>query len=205
MEDRTRMVVGGDGVLKEVPEPWWVERPLTADERTAAEQMLGAARAHQRPASEAEVEEWIITLGTVVASNLPTEEAEIKAMALARLVERVPIGVIRRKQTLRQAARRFKFLPTFQELDSFLSEEAAQYRKGMRRLEELLAGPRPAPVALPTHPAGRMIRDLSPEERDAFFAGLDEKYPGWRKGPAGRMAETCVQPEQSHAPEPADG
>lgn len=159
--------------------------------KEAAGQMLAAAVQHQRPATPSEVEDFVVTLGTIVANTLTAEEAKVKAKALAGLLDDIPVGVIKRKETLKRAGRAFKFLPTFQELDAFLTAESTRFRQGIKRLESVVD----APLALPAPPKperpafalrrqpkpspdAKLLRDMSDDERAEFFARMREKYPG---------------------------
>lgn len=120
--------------------------------------MAAEAELRLAPATEDDLREWLIRLGTTVVGNLGRDEADIKSRGIAHLLENIPLGVTASKDTMRRAARRFKFFPGFQEVDEFLQAEASAFRAHVSRLRHLAN----APLALPA-PAAKP--EVTPEER----------------------------------------
>lgn len=96
-----------------------------------------------RPAETGDIRAWLLALGNAVAasSGLTAAAVEVKLSALLGLLEDYPAGTFS-KAALRCAAKRFKFFPSFAELDDLLAAETAALREKRKRLHAI-ATPRP--------------------------------------------------------------
>ena len=92
-----------------------------------------ATPSHLLPATSELRLQWIASLGSVTASRNQTEAAQTVAN-LEALLPDYPVACFTR-ETLRQAARRFQFMPSYQELEAFLNliatAERYMARKGL--------------------------------------------------------------------------
>lgn len=126
------------------PGPWKppavVSRVMAAEAR---EHLARMSRVQFAPAETDTVKGWLIALGNVVASSsaLTPEDVEVKVSAFLSLLEDYPAGVFT-KATLKRAAQRFTFFPSFGELSKLLDEEEAALNVRRDRLRRIADGAR---------------------------------------------------------------
>ena len=88
------------------------------------------------PAPPGAAQPWLMQLGVLTAGgNVSVADAKLKA-ALYEYHLRQPAFCFS-DSALRDAAARFKFFPSFAELNEFLNEVAAPYREARNRLAEI--------------------------------------------------------------------
>jgi hypothetical protein len=127
------------------PAPWKLPAVLGAAEREEAARALDALAPVLDPAAQATIAPWLNRLGAMVASNMSADEARVKAGLMAsNLAAEFPIGVFT-PETLRAAAREFKWFPSYAELAEYLDREARKLRRLRDRLEAVAGTAKAAP------------------------------------------------------------
>ena len=139
--------------------PWKPPAVITDSMRKDAEQSLPIAQALCDPAPKDRAKQWLATLGTIVAGNMPAAEAQMRLKAYVGLIE-IPAGMMTR-QLLDRAGRRFKFFPSYSELAEFVDEEKHRLEETARRLRIIAEGEKRQ--AIPSRGGGfRQIGDFRP-------------------------------------------
>ncbi len=112
---------------------------VTPGLRAAAERELAALRAHLAPADRERIASWLEALGRLVAkpATMTAAEAAAKVRAYAALLRDTPAGCFT-ADSLRAAARRFVWWPSFAEVASLLDGIAAGLRQRAARCEAIL-------------------------------------------------------------------
>ena len=131
-------VMGTDGFDLR-PGPWQPPAVIPAALAMEARAQLEWLDAHaMQPAETGDIRAWLLALGNAVAasSGLTAAAVEVKLSALLGLLDDYPAGTFS-KAALRRAAKRFKFFPSFAELDDLLAEEAAELREKRKRLHTI--------------------------------------------------------------------
>jgi hypothetical protein len=161
---------GDDDDGAAVPEelPWRPPASVNAALKADAHRSLAQLDAALKPAERQLVKDWLLALGTLCAGQMSAADAKTKIAGYAGLLEHPPLCFTR--ETLRDAARRFKWWPSFAEIAAFLDEIARPTRHLRARVKALTDLPVADPDAVrPT----RRYKDLTPEERakhDAMMA-----------------------------------
>lgn len=142
-----------------------------------AARIVAAMDAKSDLARVTDMEEWLASLGPLVAGNISVEDARAKLAAYCGMLE-YPAACFT-KASLAKAAKRFKFFPTFSELTEFLDAQHADLRVKRQRLEAIVrAAQGNAPKAIAHEPI-----DYSPEAQERVrqwlaAAGMGLKMPG---------------------------
>lgn len=160
-EDRANYVPTADGYAWAPPDE--VPEAVKAE----AGRLIAPLFAALEPASPRLVGDWLARLGVLVAGNLSAADARIKIAAYAADL-RYP-ALCFTDQTRADAAKAFKFFPSFAELSEFLDGIAAPHRTKLHRIRAIAGRP------VRQEPRGRGWGDLSPAERlahDAMMASL---------------------------------
>lgn len=118
---------------------WVLPATITEPDREEARKALGALAAFTGKATRAIVLPWLFRLGATVASQMTADEARVKAeMMASMLIEDYPAGVFT-PETLRAAARAFKWFPAYAELCERLDMEKRKLDRLERRLRAVAA------------------------------------------------------------------
>ena len=137
-----RLVDRGDGHgAVTVGESWRPPRHVGAALKAEAACAFDAAERALAPASAEIMGKWLASLGLLCAGATSAAEARAKIGAYASLMDYPPVCFT--KATLREAGRRFKWLPCFAELTTFLDEIAAPARALRDRLRAIADAPLP--------------------------------------------------------------
>ena len=133
---KTKAVYREDGFdVVEVP---WYPPKLNDAERKEAEDAYKVMAASLEPASDSLKQKWLATLGSLVAGNMPAIEAQARLKAFS-VVWDVPACLLT-KEALRASASRFKWFPSFAELDGFMKELEKPMRTREKRLRIMAYG-----------------------------------------------------------------
>lgn len=166
------------------PKRWQPPAVISADVREEARASLGAVAPLCEPAKRAVVATWVAKLGAMAAGRMSADEAQVKVELLSsELCEEYPVGVFT-PETLRAAARAFKWFPSYAELAEQLDIEARKLKRLRERLETLA---RPATPQPPTREQSTVRAAIRP-------------MPGVRKSdavkaePKPEKASAIVQP-----------
>jgi len=155
-----------------VPSSWTAPATVAADEREAAAELLAWLLRHDVPASRDDMRGFVTMIGMACAGALTKEEATAKTATYLALLDEVPLGVVKRREVERRAARAFKFFPTFQELDAFLVGETKMFRASIKRLQVVVDLPEavkaPRQQLARVNPIQAKIDAMSDAERDAL-------------------------------------
>lgn len=136
-------VYGGDyGV--EFRDRWRCPSVVPLSLRDEANTVLEKARVALTPPTSQDVTKWLVALGLLVASKMTEADARAKVAAFVPLIDH-PAGCFT-SDSLKRAAKRFDWWPSFKELSAFLDAEAKPCRDVVARLE-ILASARPMLVA----------------------------------------------------------
>lgn len=145
LEDRVEGFHGPDGYDIR-PALWKLPATVGTSEREEARQALGAVALLAEPAPQAAILPWINRLGAMVASNMSADEARVKAGLMAsNLAAEFPVGAFT-PETLRTAARAFKWFPSYAELAEHLDREARKLKRLKDRLERVAGADQQAPA-----------------------------------------------------------
>lgn len=157
-------------ILGEPSVEW--QRPALVTETIRHQAGAALAQWSERyaPAPDQAKRDWLVKLGLLVAGTMTEADARVKSAALIDVIDH-PSGCFT-KHSLRRAAERFKFWPSFAELKELLDEELRRQRVFEIRLRALLAPPQ---QAIAPKPAGKQWADMNAEERaehDRLLAGM---------------------------------
>ncbi|MFM2044715.1 MAG: hypothetical protein RLY86_3291 [Pseudomonadota bacterium] len=135
------------------------------------------------PASRDSLKRWLGSLAALVAGNMPIEELQIRAGAYSDLLD-VP-GVLLTKATLKAAAARFRFFPSFEEVNAFFGERTAALRVEMDKCRAL---------ARPKADRVEEWRPPTEDEKEAVAAMLDQAIPNRHQltGARGDVSDVVV-------------
>jgi hypothetical protein len=104
-----------------------VALPVTLEIKAEAERLLAACDAALHPASRDTVTRWLVALGPLVAGNMPLEDVRARVSGYVAVLEAPPMCFTR--NTLKNAAARFKWFPSVAELSTMFGEITAQARE----------------------------------------------------------------------------
>lgn len=156
--------------------------PITARMRDEAMAWLREHDPWIRPASRSGIQDWLIALGLQCASQMPSDEARMRAAAYVSTLSVRP-GYWFTMATLRAAAERFKWFPSVAELVKFLeaatSDRSAQVA-GARRI-----------VDGPSEESERIFRPEPIGERLAAIADSYARHFGAGDPRAIRARQAC--------------
>lgn len=142
---------------------WSPPASVTPDMRDDALATLRRLDVAMAPSPIETTRKWLAALGNLVASRHGASEAQQAVRTYAAMLD-YPASCFTR-DTLRAAARQFKFWPAFAELAEFLDALVADQRALRDRLEALCRLPvSDAPPATKADPA-RSYRDLGAEQQ----------------------------------------
>ncbi len=114
---------------------WHPPALVSAALRAEAKAALTAAKAALEPPARATVGKWLAGLGMLAAGKTDAATASAKLAAYARFLDH-PAACFT-EASLKAAARRFKWFPSFAEIAQFLDEEARPWRDRHSRLDRL--------------------------------------------------------------------
>lgn len=172
-EPKTHAIYPENGGGMDFVRVWQPPMSVTPDMREDALNTLRRLDVAMTVATEDLVRKWLTVLGNLVASRHGADEAHQAVRSYATMLD-YPCSCFTR-DTLRDAAKRFKFWPAFAELAEFLDALVADQRALRDRLEALCRvplsdAPPPANDAL-----APLYRDLDAErqaEHDRLMAGF---------------------------------
>ncbi|HXQ41622.1 MAG TPA: hypothetical protein VN821_10155 [Candidatus Udaeobacter sp.] len=181
-EGTPRLVDRGDGYgATTVGETWRPPSQASPALKAEAARALEAAERALAPASAETMGRWLASLGLLCAGAMAAQEARAKIGAYASLMDYPPACFT--KATLREAGRRFKWLPSYAELAALLDEAAAPARALRDRLRAIAEAPLP-----PAPPTRRALSDAEREEiwrrTEASLASLMAAAETMRRRPA---------------------
>ncbi|QCN95864.1 hypothetical protein D3093_11675 [Azospirillum argentinense] len=131
----------------------------------AREQLARLREVQLAPAELTSIRGWLVALGNAVASSsaLAPEDVEVKIAALLGLLDEYPAGVFTRA-TLKRAAQKFTFFPSFAELSKLLDEEESTLNVKRERLRQIIdAAKRPSGEPEEELPAGPRVLSAETE------------------------------------------
>lgn len=79
------------------------------------------ARSSFQGASEEQIQNWLATLGLLIAGKMDVEDVKMRLFAYSRLMIDIPPELLT-ERSLRKAALKFKWFPSFAELNDFFLE-----------------------------------------------------------------------------------
>jgi hypothetical protein len=147
----------GDTVEKTWVAPSSVDAQVKAEARAKLPNVL-------RLAADAELDtirKWLASLGVMCAGQMSATDAKAKMAVLAPMLKHP--GSSFTEDTLREAARKFKWFPSFAEVDEFLDKKSRPIKALSYRLQRIIAAPERKPQN-----NTKAWRDMTQEERDAF-------------------------------------
>lgn len=121
---------------------WVPPRQITPSLRAQAKAALPTMM--ERASKPAQIEgkqEWLNSLGALVAGKMSLEEARARVEAYADLLD-YPAGVFS-KATLRRAGEKFTWFPSYAEVNEMLKAEHALLMKRVRRCQQIAYPPEP--------------------------------------------------------------
>lgn len=180
---------------------WWT---IPAPLREEAEGLLGRLQAQLRPADKRVVADWLASLGTLCAGQMSAEEARMKVSAYADLID-LPAPCFTRA-TLREAAARFKFWPSYSEICQLFSFRLLCLKDQVAELERLVAHQdieEPKRIAPPPPPKPKTQEEWMAERKviDAAWRGIRDQLPDMPKieaVPGELKTGKVLTPEQVH-------
>jgi hypothetical protein len=101
--------------------------PVTPGVREEAERLLASCNASLRPAERDTVTRWLGALGPLVAGNMPLEDARTRIAGYVAIIDAPPMCFT--KNSLKNAAARFKWFPSVAELSTMFDEITARTRE----------------------------------------------------------------------------
>jgi len=142
-------------------------QPPTTEVRNEAMRKLSEAEAVLVKASTETVRRWLLTLGALTAGKMSVRDAEVKITAYQNFIDHPEKCFT--EATLKSAARRFKWFPSFSEVSLFLDRECRDERVLARRLRNIADGPTyDLPVQAPLKERQAQIKRLAKEFPEAF-------------------------------------
>ena len=135
LADQTEGYFGKDGQYETREKSWSLPANTSQQERDDASAFLPIAQQSCRTASATDARKWLTTLGTLVAGNMPVQDARAKLTAYVGLLE-MPVGMMTR-EALDRAGRRFKWFPTYSELAEFVDSEKAALSRNLSRVRAI--------------------------------------------------------------------
>lgn len=147
---------------------------------------LAAAKASLRPASKANLTQWVGTLALSVAPGKGgSDDVTARVQVLVSLLHgSVPANVLT-EDSLRTVSRKLKFMPGYAELAPAMDALSAETRTLIGRLERLAvlpdeAAPAPRYDELPAEAKARVDKALAalpalPERRQGYGGGADDQ------------------------------
>lgn len=171
---------GGHGV--DFRNQWELPRVSKALQ-VLAKRELPKAEERCNPPSRDLARKWLSSLGTLTAGRMPAEEARSKLIAYSEFFDH-PSGAFT-KETLRLAAKEFKWFPSFSELSTFLDEQSVPIRNERDRIKAIAD----ATIEEPQKP-----KNIDPEERERR---TNETMAEYRKN----MAEDGGPKQKRYSPD----
>ena len=153
----------GPGGYDERPMPWKLPAVVTSEMRSDADAASRVLWRALRPASMADAELWLASLGSLTISRKDADDAEAAIRAMAGLLDDVPVAVLT-QEVLRKAAKKFKWWPSFAELAEFLDTEKAELERRLKRLRSIAEAPETSSAPRLEHHENRS-RDAASQER----------------------------------------
>lgn len=182
----SRWVSKDDGYGGEmVPGKWMPPDYVSAELKRDAIAACAKLEPQCARAPTPDVRKWLASLGLLCAGSTAAEDAKAKILAYAGLLE-FP-GACYTKDSLRSAAERFKWLPSYAELHAFLSEIAAPLEEMFRRVGVVSRMPLRQPRA-PQEPPHKQVK-RSPEEMAIIDAENDKRIAQLRAAAKEAKAE----------------
>lgn len=117
--------------------PWLRLKSAPAAIIEEANCFLEATRGFMFPAPRKDVVTWMAALGACVAGQMPADDVKMKLKVYADLNQQPAFCFT--KDTLRAAARKFQWFPSYAELDAFLEGQGEEYRRMHYRLLHIIA------------------------------------------------------------------
>lgn len=180
---------------------WWT---IPAHLRTEAKIIRARLQATLKPADKRLMAEWLASLGTLCAGQMSTEEAKLKIGAYIDLLD-MPTACFTR-DTLRDAAGRFKFWPSFSEIVGMFALPLGFVKGQLEEVERLLAHrdvEEPKRTAPPPPPKPKTQEEWMAERKviEAEWHAVRDRLPSMPKieAVAGELKTGKVlTPEQVH-------
>lgn len=138
VKTKTRGFIGSDGQFEVSEIAWHPPSRLSEAEREEATDLHQQMEASLELADSNLKTKWLATLGSLVAGNMPAIEVQTRLKAFS-MVWDVPACLLT-KEALRAAAARFKWFPSFAELDAFIQEREKPLREKTKRLRVIAYG-----------------------------------------------------------------
>lgn len=168
-------IINGEFVV--VPAHWMPPKKVSPDVLESAYVELDALLSRLHQADQKNTKTWLKTLGTLCASKMTIEDAQMRLLAYVELLDH-PEGCFT-KATLAEAGRLFRWFPTFSEVAEFLDKKRDAMTRRKERLERIIDAGERKDEPVDTQPAQQ---ELTPEERaviegswvDAMKAGKQE-------------------------------
>lgn len=115
---------------------WKPPASVSNEMRTEAAALVAKIDAAMGLCPQDDVRDWLTSLGALVAANITVADARARLTAYVGMLE-YPSACYT-KASLRKAARRFKFFPTYGELTDFLDAQLAEIRTKRQRLQAII-------------------------------------------------------------------
>lgn len=160
--DKTAPSFGSSGFDERVL-PWKLPAVISDDMRSEADTASRVLWRALRPSRIADVELWLASLGSLTASRKDADDADAAIRAMAGVLDDVPVAVLT-QDTLRKAAKRFKWWPSYAELGEFLDAEKSVLERRLKRLRAIVDAPKTTDAARLEHHENRS-RDIASQER----------------------------------------
>ncbi len=123
----------------EYREAWAPPKSVTEEIKREARRALAEAEKALEPPNMDARRKWLAAVGTLCAGKMSASDAESKLAAYAELLGH-PRAVFTRG-SLKRAGARFRWFPSFAEINEFLDDEAGPYFRFVQRLRTIANSP----------------------------------------------------------------
>jgi hypothetical protein len=118
---------------------WYPPRPQSpAICEAALDELDRIERAINEHPTKRQVAEWLGQLGVLTAGKMTADDARMRLAAYAGMLSDAPIGAFTR-ESLKRAARKFTWFPTFSEVSEFIDKEHWWLKAQKIRLDRIVS------------------------------------------------------------------
>lgn len=132
-----RWIYSEDGCPEEAEGTWKLPEVMSSKLVNDARQQLPYVRQQAAPADEGTFRNWLMALGPLVASTMTAEDARFKVNAFCAAMPEIPARGALTRETLFEAAKEFKWWPSFSELWGLLEKHVRKTKDNLYRVEAL--------------------------------------------------------------------
>lgn len=171
-----------------VPRTWYLPPNVPRDLQIAAKAALPGALDDARVADQDTIRKWLAALGVLCAGQLTAADAKAKISIYAPMLREHSAAAFT-AATLQRAGKKFKWFPSFAEIDEFLRPFTTEAANLAVRLDEISqasernASQRTSSPANDRPPMGKTWREMNADERAEWERWRDSGF-GLQKMPA---------------------